>query len=211
MDRRRFLKWSGLGFIFSLLPSIGLSIETEKRAFFLMHDSDPDSVLSFLKGITEHKKFKYRGWHKNLSILDIHKDKAKVQNLIAHYGSNTTKFNWPIMIAVPEDKRRVQDVELWNLDWLDQISQQQVRKDLACYPIRNGSYWSVEGDWNPTKEKVKNHLFKSPNHVSGKFEDHWLKELNHMELQSIHSDHHDEMANRMHSVKWPYVNVECPE
>ncbi len=57
------------------------------------------------------------------------------------------------------------------------------------YPLR-GNHWSVEGDWNPSKEKTVEHLH-GPNHESH-LEASWkIEEWSLEELRSLHDDLHE--------------------
>ena len=62
-------------------------------------------------------------------------------------------------------------------------------ESTGSYHLR-GNHWSVEGDWNPTRDKVISHL-RGPNHswqltVAWKIDD-WSLE----ELRSLHDDLHE--------------------
>jgi hypothetical protein len=62
-------------------------------------------------------------------------------------------------------------------------------ESTGSYPLR-GNHWSVEGDWNPTRDKVVTHL-RGPNHywqltAAWKIDD-WSLE----ELRSLHDDLHE--------------------
>jgi hypothetical protein len=57
------------------------------------------------------------------------------------------------------------------------------------YPLR-GNHWSVEGDWNPTREKTLEHLH-GPNHQS-ELEAGWhIEDWSLEELRSVHDDLHE--------------------
>jgi hypothetical protein len=62
-------------------------------------------------------------------------------------------------------------------------------ESTGSYPLR-GNHWSVEGDWNPTRDKVITHL-RGPNHywqlVAAWKIDDWSVE----ELRSLHDDLHE--------------------
>ena len=62
-------------------------------------------------------------------------------------------------------------------------------ESTGSYPLR-GNHWSVEGDWNPTRDKVITHL-RGPNHywqlVAAWKIDDWSLE----ELRSLHDDLHE--------------------
>ena len=68
-------------------------------------------------------------------------------------------------------------------------------KPLAShYPVRN-SWWTGCSSWR--------HLTTGPH--AGKFDPAYLQKLSWEELQSLHSDHHEQLRGRG-SVKWSYVN-----
>jgi hypothetical protein len=57
------------------------------------------------------------------------------------------------------------------------------------YPLR-GNHWSVEGDWNPSREKTIEHLH-GPNHASH-LEVSWqIESWSLEELRSLHDDLHE--------------------
>lgn len=65
---------------------------------------------------------------------------------------------------------------------------------ISHYPVR-GSWW--------TGCRSYKHLLTGPH--AGKFSEAYLKSLSWEELQSLHSDHHEQLRGRG-SVKWSYVN-----
>jgi len=77
-------------------------------------------------------------------------------------------------------------------------------KDIG-YPVR-GNYWSVGSNWSPSRSQVEYHLLYSSQHA-GKFSRSYLAQLDWRELQSLHSDDHE---NR---VKWASVEkqVDVPK
>ena len=68
--------------------------------------------------------------------------------------------------------------------------------DDYSYPIRRGQFWSIEGDFKPSRDIVLLHLRTSFNHKEALAS--WpLEELSLNELQSIHSDHHERNLRRL--------------
>lgn len=67
------------------------------------------------------------------------------------------------------------------------------------YPLRGG-WWSVSGNWHPTKGVLVNHLAGASQH-RGKFHRDWLNSLTAAELNSLHSDDHEGRLKRQ------YVNT----
>ena len=144
-------------------------------------------------------------WRSKLVYWDIRADSQKIAAFISKYGPNTKAVNWPILIVVPENYDTELEVETWTLSWL---RHEEGRIEDACYPV-SGGWWSVDGDFNPSIQKVRSHCFESPNHTGGKFQLPWLSLLKYEELMSLHSDHHREMVKKG-KVYWKNVNVECP-
>ncbi|HEV2970739.1 MAG TPA: hypothetical protein VGY55_12280 [Pirellulales bacterium] len=59
----------------------------------------------------------------------------------------------------------------------------------GSYRLR-GNHWSVEGDWNPTRDRVIEHL-RGPNHLS-ELEPQWhIDSWSYEELRSLHDDLHE--------------------
>jgi hypothetical protein len=62
-------------------------------------------------------------------------------------------------------------------------------ESTGSYPLR-GNHWSVEGDWDPTREKVIEHLH-GPNHQS-ELQGQWkIENWSLEELRSLHDDLHE--------------------
>ncbi|HEY2826577.1 MAG TPA: hypothetical protein VGJ04_03170 [Pirellulales bacterium] len=57
------------------------------------------------------------------------------------------------------------------------------------YPLR-GNHWSVEGDWNPSKEETVTHLH-GPNHQSQLIPEWHIEEWSLEEIRSLHDDLHE--------------------
>ncbi len=160
---------------------------------------DLQALLDAAEGSLQEEDF---NWRRNLVVLDIRANAEAAGKFISRHGGNTGNLIFPLLVLVPEDG--ADEVQLWSASWLRSRRNPAAAK---CYPV-SGSWWSVDGDWNPSVSKVKTHLFKSPNHTGGKFELSWLELLKLDELQSLHSDHHREMtgAGKVH---WAVVNC-CP-
>jgi hypothetical protein len=94
----------------------------------------------------------------------------------------------------------------WDQHWISYAEDKVYNR--GCYPISD-SWWSVEGNFNPSLKKVQTHLLKSPNHTGGHFDENYVLSLKFAEAQSLHSDHHREMIHEGH-VAWNYVNHSCP-
>ena len=57
------------------------------------------------------------------------------------------------------------------------------------YPLR-GNHWTVEGDWNPSKEKVISHL-RGENHLNQLETYGNIETWSHEEIRSLHDDLHE--------------------
>ena len=134
--------------------------ETEPVAYLLLYDSESGDYGPLLHQVGVAPAL--------VTKWDIRKDGAKIRAFLARHGRRTTTFSYPVLLARPETN--APDVEYWDMAW---VRARSANFGDACYPI-SGSWWSVEGDWHPTKEKVEAHLFHSPNHASGKFQEEWL-------------------------------------
>ncbi len=67
-------------------------------------------------------------------------------------------------------------------------------KSTGSYPLR-GNHWSVEGDWNPTPDKLVAHL-RGPNHGQQLAATWAIEVWSYEELRSLHDDLHErEMAS----------------
>lgn len=139
-------------------------------------------------------------WRNNLTLWDARFDTEKINAFVARYGRGTKAISYPILVSISDPDE--EEVEVWTSEWM-----REYEKKKPCYPI-SGGWWSVDGDWSPSIQKVRTHLFKSPNHTDGEFDGGWLNVLSFEELQSVHSDHHREMTGTG-KVHWNNVN-KCP-
>jgi hypothetical protein len=70
------------------------------------------------------------------------------------------------------------------------------------YPLR-GNHWSVEEDWNPTRERVISHL-RGPNHGSQIAATWKIEEWSYEELRSLHDNLHErEMGGASYVTRSP--------
>lgn len=67
----------------------------------------------------------------------------------------------------------------------------------------------MDGDSQPSFQKIVAHLAHSSFHVGAGFDLEWLRLLKYTDLQNLHGDHHREL-NGWGAVSREYVNVECP-
>jgi hypothetical protein len=67
-------------------------------------------------------------------------------------------------------------------------------KTTNSYPLR-GNHWSIEGDSNPSTEKLISHL-RGPNHGHQIAANQTIETWSYEELRSLHDDLHErEIAN----------------
>lgn len=207
MNRRKFFA-TQLAFLTSTYSvwinrAAALS-ESPKTRYFLIFDGTDSSQThqTLLQRARDVIANQNPDWEKHLTTMDLQVDTTAVNSLIQLYVPQTTSFKWPVLIGITEGE---EEIQFW--------SPESLRADWAitdgCYPL-NSTWWSVEGDMNPTIEKVRNHLDRSFNHMTGNFRTPWLNLLQFEELQSLHSDHHREMS-WMGRVYWKYVNRQCPK
>ncbi len=94
-------------------------------------------------------------------------------------------------------------LDSWTFGWLLKGANERPRavvpeavrvQTTGSYPLR-GNHWSVEGDWNPSREKIISHL-RGPNHAS-QLQVSWaIDSWAYEELRSVHDDLHErEMAS----------------
>jgi hypothetical protein len=207
IDRRALVKSAaGIWIAGSAASSAMAGIFTGPRVRYIMISRSADAVAAkFVAEVGGYIARRDQSWSGRLERLTIDRDIDAVTSILNQYGPQTEVVEWPIIAAIPPNHTAGDEVEIWSLEWLN--AAEEAITD-ACYPI-SGGWWSVEGDWNPTAEKVRKHLFESPNHTEGHFVREWLDLLNRSELQSIHSDHHREMTGQG-QVHWQHVNGECP-
>jgi hypothetical protein len=201
MDRRRLLTLFGMAGL-SVLPRprrLFAGSKSARARSFLIVAEDRSAADRLWRGASEAGQV-----DSALTVLDCHRDRDAVAALLRRFGPNTQRLPAPILVRV--DDTHSGEAMVWTTEWLDAWQNNHIKD--ACYPI-SGNWWSVDGDWNPTREIVRDHLFTSMNHVDGHFEYEWLDLLTLEELQSIHSDHHREMAGDG-TVYWDQVNAECP-
>lgn len=65
------------------------------------------------------------------------------------------------------------------------------------YPLR-GNHWSVEGDWNPSREKVISHL-RGENHLNQLATYGNIETWSHEEIRSLHDDLHEKYGGGVSS------------
>jgi len=112
---------------------------------------------------------------------------------------------FPSVVCVSDDQvvRYFKDgcttpLDSWTFGWLLKGENERPKSSpkeavrvytTGSYPLR-GNHWSVDGDWNPSREKVVSHL-RGPNHV-GQLQGTWnIESWAYEELRSLHDDLHE--------------------
>ena len=202
MERRVFVTWSagivsGLTYATAASSFVHWRTELAGRGFVLLQHPQHREANNFLQRLRPYLDRYAPRWEKEFSVITTTDWKA--------FGLDPA--DGPVLVRMLDIAG---EVEIWSHRWLDYYDRKDEDDDeVECYPV-SGGWWSVDGDWDPSWQKVRDHLFESPNHEDGEFEDWFLDQLKLEELQSLHSDHHREMIQRG-QVHWDYVNVECPE
>ncbi len=89
-------------------------------------------------------------------------------------------------------------LDAWTFDWLAKgvnhrpaapVLEAARVESTGSYPLR-GNHWSVDGDWNPSRDKVLEHL-RGPNHVSYLQASWHIDAWSYEELRSLHDDLHE--------------------
>jgi hypothetical protein len=89
-------------------------------------------------------------------------------------------------------------LDAWTFDWLAKgvnhrpaapVLEAARVESTGSYQLR-GNHWSVDGDWNPSRDKVLEHL-RGPNHVSYLQASWHIDAWSYEELRSLHDDLHE--------------------
>jgi hypothetical protein len=89
-------------------------------------------------------------------------------------------------------------LDAWTFDWLAKGVNERPKapvleavqvESTGSYPLR-GNHWSVDGDWNPSRETVIEHL-RGPNHVAYLQASWHIDSWSYEELRSLHDDLHE--------------------
>lgn len=137
-------------------------------------------------------------------VIDSSQQPEAFASMMETFGPNTKDV--PELLLFKVGDQREQCHPYWDQHWIQFVEEKFAAR--GCYPV-SGSWWSVEGDFQPTLKKVQTHLLKSPNHTGGHFGEDYILSLRFGEAQSLHSDHHREMIHEG-QVFWDYVNKACP-
>ena len=128
-------------------------------------------------------------------------DKADVPDLIRQLAPD--KFPVVACIQNGEIVRSFKDgcstpLDVWTFGWLlkgkNERPQALIPEPIRVattghYPLR-GNHWTVDGDTNPTKERLVSHL-RGPNHVNSLNAAWTIEEWSLEELRSLHDDIHE--------------------
>lgn len=175
-----------------------------KPKFILIHDSDERGTAALIERANAYLSPRDSRWWNKVVSWHLERDSSNVRKFLRRYAYATKTFQWPLLVVVPGDAFLIDEVEVFSVEWL----RAEASFEKACYPI-SGGWWSVDGDFHPTIEKVRKHVFEAQMHKDGKFLLEWLELLKFEEIQSLHSDHHREMI-KQGKVHWKNVNAECP-
>jgi thiol-disulfide isomerase/thioredoxin len=139
-----------------------------------------------------------------------------LEQLGAELGIKPENISFPFVVKIEDGKivRRwtpgcTTPMDVWTFSWLADgvevrpVTVEPERATVARsgqYPL-TGGWWSVEGQWNPSKSFLISHLTTHSNHA-GRFARRrgWLETLSISELQSVHTDDH---TGRL---KWSYID-----
>jgi hypothetical protein len=180
--------------------------ETAKVMFIVAKNSpDCDKVLGqLMRPNGDFDKMRAAGWKigkgpgNQLQIVD----KDDVPDLIKQLG----KQEFPTVASVDKSGEVVRyfrfgcttPLDMWTFGFLAKgiderpagfVMEAARVESTGHYPLR-GNHWSVEGDWNPTKEETLAHLH-GPNHQSQLIPEWHIEDWSLEELRSLHDDLHE--------------------
>jgi hypothetical protein len=93
-------------------------------------------------------------------------------------------------------------LDAWTFSWLIKgvderptapVLEAATVETTGHYPLR-GNHWSVNGDWNPTRDEVIQHL-RGPNHVNSLLPEWHIDIWSVEELRSLHDNLHESDPN----------------
>jgi hypothetical protein len=177
-----------------------------KVLFITSKDSpDCDKVLGkLMRPNGDFEKMRAAGWKigkgagNQLQIVD----KDEVPDLMKQLG----KQEFPTVASVDKSGEVVRyfrfgcttPLDMWTFGFLAKgiderpagfVMDEAKVEWTGHYPLR-GNHWSVEGNWNPTKEETVAHLH-GPNHQSQLIPEWHIEEWSLEELRSLHDDLHE--------------------
>ncbi len=159
----------------------------------------------------EFETMRTRGWKigpepsSHIQIVDA----AQIPELIKQL--NVREFPTVACISDGEIVRSFKDgcstpLDVWTFGWLmkgeserpQAVIPEEIRVQwTGQYPLR-GNHWSVEGDWNPSKEKVISHL-RGENHLSQLGPYASVETWSYEEVRSLHDDLHEKYGGGVSS------------
>lgn len=159
----------------------------------------------------EFESMRSRGWKigtepsNHIQIVDAEQIPELIKQL------NVREFPTVACISDGEIVRSFKDgcstpLDSWTFGWLmkgeSERPQAAIPEEIRVqwtgqYPLR-GNHWSVEGDWNPSKEKVISHL-RGENHLSqiGPYAN--IETWSYEEVRSLHDDLHEKYGGGVSS------------
>ena len=93
-------------------------------------------------------------------------------------------------------------LDAWTFSWLIKgvderptapVLEAATVETTGHYPLR-GNHWSVNGDWNPTREEVL-HILRGPNHAASLLPQWQIDSWSLEELRSLHDNLHESDPN----------------
>lgn len=165
-----------------------------------------------LSKVTEPRQWRFgSAMTDDFQVLDAERDKALVDVIANMQGG---ELELPAFFKI-ENGAIVREFKVgcttpldqWSLGWLYHgvNNRPALTPDETAtvptsghYPLRGG-WWSVNGNWRPSKSYLVSHLADASQH-RGKFDRVWLNSLTSAELNSVHSDDHERR------LKSQYVN-----
>jgi hypothetical protein len=107
-------------------------------------------------------------------------------------------------------------LDVWTFGWLlkgvserpaGMISEAARVETTGNYRLR-GNHWTVEGDPNPSKEAVLNHL-RGPNHVRSVAAYGAIENWSYEEMRSLHDDIHEREGGGVAAVSYGYARPQA--
>ncbi len=159
----------------------------------------------------EFETMQSRGWKigagadNHIQIVDAEQIPELIKQL------NVREFPTVACISEGEIVRSFKDgcstpLDVWTFGWLIKGESERPQAVIpeairvqwtGQYPLR-GNHWSVEGDWNPSKDKVISHL-RGENHLSqlGPYAN--VETWSYEEVRSLHDDLHEKYGGGVSS------------
>lgn len=159
----------------------------------------------------EFESMRTRGWKigpepsNHIQIVDADQIPELIKQL------NVREYPTVACISDGEIVRSFKDgcstpLDVWTFGWLMKGESERPQAAIpeairvqwtGQYPLR-GNHWSVEGDWNPSKEKVIRHLH-GENHLSQLGPYATVETWSYEEVRSLHDDLHEKYGGGVSS------------